>query len=121
MFAIKKVFSKCCFTITKCFNDAKKEVEKKSYDMVFLDHRLPYNDLGNLEDVDFDKFSESLEYIGYKLIETIKRKNPNTIIVGTSSEKNRAVQCGTPDFNITKQDKKVVVKDLEKITQEALS
>jgi len=68
------------------FEAAKLAIEsQESFDLILLDHRLPRADLGNLEDEDFSRFSESLEEIGYSLIPTIREHQPAGTIVGTSS------------------------------------
>jgi CheY-like chemotaxis protein len=109
-----KYYSEYSSTIVRSYNDAKEQIEKEIFDIIFLDHRLPYDDLGDLEDKDFDKFSDSLRYIGYSLIETIKKNNPSTVVIGTSSEAKKALLCGTPGFTMRKRQKDAV-EDLEKI------
>ena len=109
-FAINKVmflhyrdFSKGEYDITRHYNDAKEKILKKEYEILFLDHRIPYENQGDLEETDFKKFSQSLENIGYDLISKIKSKNPNAIIIGTSSISELELKnLPKPDFIIKK-------------------
>ena len=64
---------------------------------------MPYEDMGDLEETDFDKFSSSLKNIGYSLISKIMEINPNTIIIGTSSlSKSELRNFPTPDYTMSK-------------------
>ncbi len=60
-------------------------LKEGNYDMIFLDHRMPVNDVGDLENTDFHAFCDKLSNIGYNLIPLIKKIQPNAVIVGTSS------------------------------------
>ena len=62
------------------YQDVKKLVQKKLYDLIFLDHNMPRNKTSEPEDM------------GYSLIPIIKEKNPKTYIVGTSSNSNLPTQ-----------------------------
>lgn len=101
------------FVIATSYKEAKINIENGVFDIVLLDHRLPYEDQGDLENTDFDKFCESLQNVGYGLITEIKRKNPNCIVIGTSSMKEEALRLGRPDFSIEKLN--VTSGDLKKI------
>lgn len=55
------------------------------YDVIFLDHRMPYDDPGCTDTEDFDRFCDQLRNIGYGLIPLICEYLPGAVIVGTSS------------------------------------
>ena len=59
--------------------------EKDSIDLILLDHRMPHTPQGTLEDDDFDAFCETLGNIGYSLIPLIRERQPDAVIIGTSS------------------------------------
>lgn len=110
-----KGFTKNDYDVVKSYNSAQKRIESSTYGIVLLDNRMPYEDQGDLEDRDMRKFSETLDNIGYSLISDIKRKNPNTIVIGTSSlskEELRGTQ--SPDFKMRKMWGEAE-EDLEKI------
>lgn len=79
-----KYFPGMKYDVARCYNDAERMIQK-GYNVVLLDHRLPRENMGNLEDTDFRRFSDSLENIGYSLIGSIREYNPKTIVIGTSS------------------------------------
>ena len=87
-FAVKTVFptyfTKFHYDTARCYEDAQGMISNR-YDFILLDHQMPIRNVGNLEDTDFDSFSKSLRPVGYSLISEIKRYNPQTVIVGTSS------------------------------------
>jgi CheY-like chemotaxis protein len=105
--ALKEVFPKyhpevfSGYEIIKCYNEAEKAIDSKVYDFIFLDHRLPLEDQGNLEDEDMDKFSASLKNMGYELIPRI-RANGKTIIIGTSSMVRELQHEPSPDYSMSK-------------------
>ncbi|MBI4170270.1 MAG: hypothetical protein HY514_01130 [Candidatus Aenigmarchaeota archaeon] len=109
-FAVNKVmpahyagFSKGDYDVARCYADTKRRISESNYQMVLLDNRMPYEDQGDLERTDFDRFCSSLENIGYALIPVIKEKNPNTVIVGTSSlSKGELRGLPTPDYTMSK-------------------
>lgn len=71
--------------VAKCYAEAVAALNSKTYDIILLDHRMPLENVGTLEDRDFDAFSASLHDIGYTLIPRIQEKNPKSLIIGTSS------------------------------------
>ena len=109
-FAINKVvpahfpdFVKGSYDVAKCYNDAQKRITDQEYGIVLLDNRMPYEDQGDLEDRDMSRFSDTLENIGYSLIPTIKDRNSNTVVIGTSSlSKGELRGMPTPDFTMSK-------------------
>lgn len=111
--ALKCHFSDYSVTVAKYFKQAEAFVKEQIFDFILLDHRLPYDDPGNLEETDFDKFSDMLDDLGYSLISRIKEKNPKTIIIGTSSLGKEALAYGNPDCSISKLE--VTPEILEKI------
>jgi CheY-like chemotaxis protein len=110
-----KYFSDLTYEVAKCFNDAKAKLEQERYGIVLLDHRMPVADVGNLEETDFNAFSDSLKDIGYSLIEQIRHRNPETVIVGTSSlEQSELSFWPIPDYRISKMYTEVE-RDLESV------
>jgi len=96
-------FAKNGFDSAKFYDGAKHLVDGSSYDFVFLDHRMPRTDVGDLEETDMDAFSGSLEGIGYGLISAIRGKNPNAVVIGTSSmDDGELRRYGTLDFKLDK-------------------
>jgi CheY-like chemotaxis protein len=146
--AIKSVspqyFDTVSYDINKSYCGAMDRIERcprlvSPYDLVLLDHRLPYKYQEDLEQRDFDEFSKSLDNIGYFLIKPIKRSNPETLVVGTSStdiqsdprrdgewfRAHNGVFCRrtsdyypklNPDFTLSKTNK--ATEDLDKIFKE---
>lgn len=91
------------YDLARCYNDARQKISENDYDMVLLDNRMPRENQGNLEETDFDTFCSRLENIGYTLIPDIKRKNPNTVIIGTSSlSKGELRSLPAPDCTMSK-------------------
>ena len=107
-------FSGKDYDVAKWYSRAEELIGEKAYDFVFLDHRMPYNDVGDLEDKDMRKFSASLINRGYDLVGPIKEKNPKAIVIGTSSLKNLRTKPA-PDFTL---DKSRAEEDLGKIMKE---
>jgi CheY-like chemotaxis protein len=91
------------YDVARCYNDAESKINQNQYDLILLDHRLPMNDMGNLEDTDFDAFCDSLENLGYRLILKIKEKSPDCVVIGTSSlSKGELRGMLSPDFKMSK-------------------
>lgn len=67
------------------YTEAEKMVESDQYDIIFLDHRMPQDDPGCTDVSDFDRFRDQLQNIGYGLLTLIQHKQPNAVVVGTSS------------------------------------
>lgn len=89
--------------VVKCYNDAQRKVSDQEYDVVLLDNRMPYEDQGDLERRDMRKFSASLRNMGYSLISVIKDRNPDTVVIGTSSlSKDELKGMPAPDFTMSK-------------------
>ena len=96
-------FLKGDYDLARCYDNAQKKILENDYQIVLLDNRLPYNDQGDLETTDFDRFCSNLENIGYTLIPVIKVRNPNTIVIGTSSlSKGELRGLPVPDYTMTK-------------------
>lgn len=96
-------FQKGRYDVARCYSDSENMVNQNQYGLVLLDNRMPYNNQGDLEDTDFDAFCDSLEDLGYKLIPKIKQRNPNCIVVGTSSlSKNELRGMPAPDYKMSK-------------------
>lgn len=115
------------YDIARSYNSTKELIGEKNYNLVLLDHRIPIDDLDEPECRGFSKeemqkfneameiYSDSLRNIGYSLIPEIRARNPNSIIVGTSSLKRELSDFPHPDFNLSKLD---AGRDLEKIVQD---
>lgn len=89
--------------VARSYNEAERAVQNSAYQIVLLDHRLPYQNQGDLENTDFDAFSRSLENIGYSLIPMIKQKSPQSTIIGTSSlSEDELRRFQKPDYQINK-------------------
>jgi len=87
------------------FLDAKEKIQNEQYDLIFLDHRMPYEDLGDLQKIDFSAFCHKLKNIGYGLIDEIKHKQNKVLIIGTSSLcKEEFDNYTIPDKTIDKDD-----------------
>jgi len=71
--------------IARGYHQVEDFVKKNLYDLVLLDHNLPYDDQTALEYTDERKYSDLLCPVGYTLIDVIRRRSPSTIIIGTSS------------------------------------
>lgn len=96
-------FSKCNYDVARCYIDAQSRISKNDYQIILLDNRMPYENQGDLETTDFDRFCSCLENIGYNLIPIIKEKNPNTVVIGTSSlSKGELRSLPAPDYTMTK-------------------
>ncbi|HRZ85442.1 MAG TPA: hypothetical protein P5277_01550 [Candidatus Paceibacterota bacterium] len=75
--------------VVRTLEEARNYVEKSLYDLVLLDHNLPA------------RVGSPAEDIGYTLIPKIKERNPETYIVGTSSN-DRLPSYLVPDCAIRK-------------------
>ncbi|MBU2561263.1 MAG: response regulator [Nanoarchaeota archaeon] len=82
--AVKRTMPGEQYDVARCYSDAEQQIARNSYSLVLLDHRMP-RDMVCTEEEDFDRFSESLENIGYGLIPAIRARNPAATVVGTSS------------------------------------
>jgi len=91
--------------VARCYDEALEAVGDKEYDLVFLDHRLPYENQTELEASDFDEFCKCLDNIGYGLIPTIKDRSKKTVVIGTSScDAYELRRFGQPDYVLKKID-----------------
>jgi len=105
-----------CHT-ARWYTQAEDKINQTSYDLVLLDHRMPYDDPRSTEDDEDmgDKFFSTLKNIGYELIDKIKEKDSRTIVVGTSSLSERDTGSFTnPDY-IMRKFCGAAEEDLEKI------
>lgn len=65
--------------------EAEAKLRTDEYDLILLDHRMPYDDPGCTDQSDFDLFVGKLDNIGYRLLPLIKKTQPKAVVVGTSS------------------------------------
>jgi CheY-like chemotaxis protein len=108
------------YDVARCYSDAESRIQHNTYDLVLLDHRMPREIVCTEED-DFDRFSASLENIGYGLIPSIKQRNPSAVVVGTSSLNPRDLCLfPRPDYIISKMPGQAG-KDLERVLAEIKS
>jgi CheY-like chemotaxis protein len=124
------------YEIARAYNTAKELIEKNKYELILLDHRMPRIYVTPSDIVlkfergekltpeemsryftEEEKMSDQMENIGYSLIPEIRRINPNTIVVGTSSMKREFGDFPSPDFSLSKLNAK---EDLEKILSEII-
>src|SRR3989338_5071210 len=68
--------------IARSYNQAEKMIKEGGFDFALIDHRVPLNNVGNLEEEDMRQFSASLREIGYGLIESVKTHNPGITVIG---------------------------------------
>ncbi len=96
-------FQKRQYDVARCYRNARDKIIENIYQFILLDHKIPMNDPGDLEDTNFHAFCNSLQNIGYTLISGIRERNLPTVIIGTSSLKgNELRQMPKPDFSISK-------------------
>ena len=111
-------FTSSNYHVARCYNDAQSRIFAGDYEFIILDHRMPLEDVGDLEDKDFDAFCRTLQNVGYRLIPLIKKKNSQTIVIGTSSlSRDELRRCSVPDFRLEKVSMQVS-EDLEKIVEQ---
>jgi CheY-like chemotaxis protein len=107
-FAVKKLLPKYFeegskYDVAKWYAQAEELIRKNRYDIVILDHRMPRTDPGCTDASDFNRFSATLQNIGYGLIDLIRETNPSAVIIGTSSlNPDELRHTPKPDYLITK-------------------
>ncbi len=105
----------------RCYNEAQKHIlnQTKNYGLVFLDHRMPYENCVELERTDSRSFSDRMREIGYGLIPIIRQSHPNVKIIGTSSlSESKLRYFEKPDFYLDKSSVRTIDKDLSAILKE---
>lgn len=116
-------FTKDDYKVVRDFNRANTEAFSQAYDFVLLDHRLPNSYSAKQEKEDFRAFSQSLENVGYILIPIIKKTNPKTVIIGTSSLSSAELELKhrqAPDFKMSKMHGEAE-RDLDAILREVIA
>ena len=104
----------------RCYNEAEGIITDlpNHYDLVFLDHRLPYENCTNLEH-NLEAFSDKVQDIGYGLIQKIRQYQPDAKIIGTSSlSKDKLKKFEEPDFYLDKTSVRKIDKNLTQILEE---
>ena len=82
---IPKFYSSHTCDVAKSYNEVIGAMGNR-YDLILLDHMMPIDNVGDLEDRDMYAFSETLRGIGYSLISVIYEViGRDTVIIGTSS------------------------------------
>jgi CheY-like chemotaxis protein len=93
-------------TVAKWYSQAESMIcSEERYDIVFLDHRMPLTDPDCTDKSDFNRFCDQLHNIGYRLVAIIRERQPQAVIVGTSSLQPREIHasgCIPPDRRIDK-------------------
>lgn len=85
------------------YTEAQEKIQTGTYDIVFLDHRMPHSDPGCTDDSDFRKFSDQLQQIGYGLMPLLREKQPQAKVVGTSSlNRDEIGRYTAPEHSLTK-------------------
>lgn len=100
--------------VARWYEAASSLVESNSYDMVLLDHRMPHVWPECGED-DIAGYSRSLRNNGYGLIDAIRERNPETVIIGTSSLKGQELEGFTPPEYVMSKMWGEADEDLDKI------
>jgi CheY-like chemotaxis protein len=96
----------------RSYTSARNQIMQENYDLILLDDRMPYNDLIGLEQSDLKEYSNHLESLGYSLAPEIRERNPNAIIIGTSSD---AVKVDSLDWAVNKWDVEDKINSLKKM------
>lgn len=116
-FAVEKVMPNVTYEVARDINTAKSRINDSQYDIVFVDHRMPYEHDAELEKNDLRSYSDTLVNYGYNLIPLIREKSPNAVIIGTSSlDKEEVREYGEPDFTMSKMWGEAI-NELEKIVE----
>lgn len=85
------------------YTEAQEKIRLGHYDIVFLDHMMPYSDPGCTDTSDFDKFCDQCQQIGYGLMPLLQEKQPQAKVVGTSSLSREQIGCFTfPEHSLVK-------------------
>jgi len=102
-------------TRARWYTEAEKRIIDGFYDIIFLDHRMPYDDPGYTDMDDYAAFSKILENIGYGLMPMLQEHQPQAIIIGTSSlEKD---DIGHYTIPVRRLDKTEMFEELPTIIQ----
>lgn len=102
--AVKAVFGKAVpYDVARSKNEAAALLEQHAYDLVLIDHRIPYDHIAGLERKNIRAYSETLHNMGYNLIPMITGKNNKTVVIGTSSLKDELKGVPKPHHTIRKE------------------
>lgn len=72
-------------TRARWYAEADEMLRAGQYDVILVDHRMPYEDPGCTDSSDFNRFSKTLDGIGYGLLRVIAEFQPSALVIGTSS------------------------------------
>lgn len=64
------------------YTEAQEKIGSCRYDIIFLDHNMPYTDPGTDDE---QKIYDLIRPVGYQLLPFIREKQPQAKVVGTSS------------------------------------
>jgi CheY-like chemotaxis protein len=119
--AVKCVFGKeTSYDVARSWNEAVALIEQRAYNLVLIDHRIPYDHVAGLERKDIRAYSDTLEDMGYQLIPKIIERNPTVVVVGTSSLKGELRGLPKPHHTMRKmwgeaeEDLRKIVEGLAK-------
>ncbi len=87
------------------YTEAQEKIQSGHYDIVFLDHRMPYSDPGCTDSTDSRRFSDQLQQIGYGLIPLLQEKQLEAKVIGTSSlSRDEIGRFTIPELSIVKMN-----------------
>ena len=102
--ALKAVLGKdVVYDVARSKNGVVALLEQHQYDLVLIDHRIPYDHVVGLERKDMRAYSETLHNMGYHLIPVVTEKNPDDVVIGTSSLKEELKSIPKPHYTIRKE------------------
>ncbi len=114
---ISKYSKHVSIDVAKWYQVAEELININQYDLILLDHRMPYED-PKCTDEDGHIYYDKLKNIGYGLIKNVRKISPNTKIIGTSSlNKEELSKHNGLDFTISKQYSDAE-NELNKVAQE---
>ncbi len=98
-----------------CYSEASELLTQNQYDLILLDHRIPIQPTGNLENENFDLFSAQLANVGYGLVHLIQQRSSNSILIGTSSlSRHECCDFVSPSYAISKKQREAE-RDLDAV------
>lgn len=119
---VPKYYPHLDYDVARCFIDAENIIKKSSkrpYDVILLDHRMPllYEPEIEQDIFDMDRHDQRLINAGYALIPLIRKVNPKTVIIGTSSLSSEVEFLAKPDYTLRKLPD-TIRGDLDNILQD---
>ncbi|PIN88521.1 hypothetical protein COU61_04565 [Candidatus Pacearchaeota archaeon CG10_big_fil_rev_8_21_14_0_10_35_13] len=114
-------FDKRSYDVARCYSEAKDRISNEDYEVILLDHKMPRENQTVLEASDSRAFARTLENIGYRLIPEIQRRNPECLVIGTSSLLERELRgykapvrtLDKSGYDLDKTLRKILIKELK--------